>query len=160
MRGQDETRNPAVGLLLFSLEGQRYALRLASVERVIRAVALNPLPGAPPAIRGIFSLHGQIVPVGDLRRRLGRPSRAIALSDWIVIVRTPSRLLGLLVEEDTAVVDCPSQDIVAVEAVISRSGIVDGIGRLRDGLVLIHDLARFLSVDEERMLAEALDGQG
>ena len=146
----------AVRLIRFDVEGQAYALALDAVEQVVRAVALSPLPGGPPVIRGIFNLHGRIVPVADPRRRLGLPDRDIELEDRIVVARTPRRALGLLAHGDTDVVDCPAADIVRTEAVLSGLEPLDGIGKLPDGLVLIHDISRFLSIDEERSMDEAL----
>ena len=150
----DET--PSVGLLQFSIEGERHAIALDSVERVIRAVALSPLPGSPAVIRGIFSLHGRIVPVGDPRRRLGLADREIALDDRIIIARMPTRLLGLLVHGDLEVLVCDRAAIVAADRVLAGTELVDGVGRLPDGLVLIQNLAKFFSLEEERQLAEAV----
>jgi purine-binding chemotaxis protein CheW len=149
-------QTPSVGLLQFSIEGERHAIALGSVERVIRAVALSPLPGSPAVIRGIFSLHGRIVPVADPRRRLGLADREIALEDRIIIARTPARLLGLLVHGDLEVLACDRTAIVAAESVLSGAELVEGVGRLPDGLVLIQSLAKFFSLEEERRLAEAV----
>lgn len=147
----------AVRLLCFRLDGQRYALGLEHIERVVRVVKLTPLAGAPHVVRGVFSLHGRIVPVGDLRRRLGLPDRDVALRDWIVVARTPSRVLGLLVEGETDLVECEAVDIADAEDVLHGTDAVAGIARLQDGLVLIHDLATFLSAGDERLLAGALN---
>ena len=146
----------SVSLLQFSLGGEWHALPIDSVDRIVRAVELRPLPGAPAVIRGLFSLHGRLVPVADARRRLGLPERAVALEDRIIVARTPARPLGLLVEAELAVVDCAGRDIVEAEAVLCGTELVQGVVRLPDGLVLIHSLARFLSLDEERSLAEAM----
>ena len=146
----------SVSLLQFDIEGDRHAIALDSVERVIRTVALRPLPGSPAVIRGIFSLHGRLVAVADPRRRLGLPDREIALEDRIIIARAPTRLLGLLVHGDLEVLACDQASIVAAESVLSGVELVEGVGRLPDGLVLIQNLAKFLSLDEERRLAEAI----
>ncbi len=147
----------ALQLIRFEVNGGAHALRLDAVERVIRAVALDPLPGAPAVVRGIFSLGGRIVPVADPRRRLNLPDLEIALEDRIVVARTPSRLLGLLVHGETEVIECGNQALVPAEAVISGIERVEGIVRLDDGLVIIHDLAKFLSLGEDRALGAALD---
>ena len=143
-------------LLVFRLDGQRYALPFAAIERVVPAVALTPLPGAPATIRGVFSLHGRIIPVGDLRRRLALPERAVSIEDQIVVARSPSRVLGVLTEGDSEIVACPAEDFVATATVIQGAQAIAGIVSLPNGLVLIHDLGRFLSLDEERELDEAL----
>jgi purine-binding chemotaxis protein CheW len=157
---RSETAETAlIHLLRFSLDGQHYALNLQTVERVIRAVELSVLPGCPPVIRGVFNLRGRIIPVADPRRRLGLPEREIALDDRIIIARTPRRLLGMLADADTEVAECAQEKIVASEAVLCGADLVEGVGRLSDGLVLIQNLAKFLSMDEEASLAEALDAR-
>jgi purine-binding chemotaxis protein CheW len=148
--------NRAVPLLRFEVEGQAYALALEVVEQVVRAVALSPLPGGPAVIRGVFSLRGRIVPVADPRRRLGLPDRDIELEDRIVVARTPRRMLGLLAHGDTDVVECAADDMVRTEAVLSGLEPLAGIGKLPGGLVLIHDVSRFMSIEEERSMDEAL----
>jgi purine-binding chemotaxis protein CheW len=145
-----------IRLLVFRIDGHRLALRLKEIDRVIRVVELIPLPGAPHVIRGAFSLHGRILPVADLRRRLGLPDREIELEDRIVVARSPSRVLGLLVAGDTDLADCTDHDITAADSVYSGTTAIDGIARLPDGLVLIHNLEGFLSSGEARQLAEAL----
>jgi purine-binding chemotaxis protein CheW len=145
-----------IRLLQFSLDEQLYALNLDDVERVVRAVELRPLPGSPPVIRGIFSLHGRIVPVADPRYRLGLPRNEIGLEDRIIVAHASSRLLGLLAHGDVEVVACRAIDIVNTESVLAGSDLIDGVGRLPDGLVLIQSLSRFLSLEEERQLERAL----
>jgi purine-binding chemotaxis protein CheW len=54
---------------VFSLEDQRYALALAAVLKVIRAVELTYLPEAPENLVGLLNLRGEIVPVLNIRAR-------------------------------------------------------------------------------------------
>lgn len=148
----------SIQLLQFNVNVQRYAMALGAIECVVRAVELNALPGAPRVIRGIFNLHGRIVPVGDLRRRMGLPDKEIYLGDRIVVARTPSRVLGVLTDGDTDILACAAPDIVAMATVLRESTAIEGIGRLSDGLILIQNLAKFLSIEEEFELDEALNG--
>lgn len=143
-------------LLVFRLGGQRFALLLRDIDRIIRVVELTALPGSPHIIRGLFSLHGRLVPVADPRRRLGLPERELDLSDRIVVTGEDPRILGLLIGNDSELVECAAHEIVAADRIAAGSAAIDGIARLPDGLVLIHDLAKFLSAEEEASLAEAL----
>lgn len=145
-----------VRLLVFAVDEHRFALRLEEIDCIIRAVELIPLPGAPQVIRGAFSFHGRIVPVADLGRRLGIPDREMELGDRIVVARAGSRMLGVLVGSHTDLADCAAADISAAADVYWGSVSVEGIARLRDELVLIHNLEGFLSSEEARRLAEAL----
>lgn len=145
-----------VRLLVFAVDEHRFALRLEEIDCIIRAVELIPLPGAPQVIRGAFSFHGRIVPVADPRRRLRLPDRDIELGDRIVVARVASRMLGVLVGGHTDLADCAVADISAAADVYWGSASVEGIARLRDGLVLIQNLEGFLSLEETGRLAEAL----
>ena len=53
----------------FVLNDQRYALRLAVVERVVQVVEFTPLPKAPEIVLGIINFEGRVVPVVDVRKR-------------------------------------------------------------------------------------------
>lgn len=62
-------------LVVFVIDGQRYALSLGAVERVLPMVAVSPLPAGPAIALGVINVHGTIVPVVDVRRRFGLPAR-------------------------------------------------------------------------------------
>ena len=148
-----------VQLLCFGLATRRYALDLASIERVVRAVALDRIPGLPPAIRGVFNLHGRLVPVGDLRHRLGLASREVELNDRIVVTRAAGRLFGIVAEGGTEVVNCSDSAIADPDMLVAEPDMAAGLVQLDDELVLIQDLAKFLSADAWRALDETLDAR-
>lgn len=50
-------QSPVLRLVVFSIEGQRYALPLNDVERVLPMVAVSPLPQAPAVVLGVINLH-------------------------------------------------------------------------------------------------------
>ena len=142
-------------MVVFCVEGQRHALRLEAVERVTPAAALTPLPGAPAAVLGAIDVGGRILPVFSMRRHLGRPDRAVRLSDVLVVARTARRSVALLVDEVQAVRAGPPTTVDPA-SVAPALPTVDGLVRLDDGLLLIHDLERLLSREDERMLEAAM----
>lgn len=150
----------SIGFLLFALDGARHALPLDRAERVLRALDITAIPGAPAALRGIFNLNGALVPVIDLRRRLGLPDRDIALEDTLVLARGASRLLGFFVDGDTEVAACDPAAIVPTGALCAGARTVTGIGRYGEELLLIQDPDAFLSSTEEREVAQALQEFG
>jgi chemotaxis-related protein WspB len=94
--------------LIFHLDQDRYALDAAEVVEVLPFGPLKALPNTPAWVAGVFSYHGQPVPVIDLSSlALGRPA-ARRLSTRMVLVRYPladaqngSRLLAIVVEQAT-----------------------------------------------------------
>ena len=144
-------------LVVFRLDRRRYALPLAVVERVVRAVEVTPLPKAPRIVLGAISMHGRVLPVLDVRQRFGLPMREIRPADWFLVADTARRTVVLVVDDSEGVVDRPQADIVVSTQIVPGLDDFPGVVRLDDGLVLIHDLERFLSLDEARALEEAMD---
>ena len=152
--------NPSRLLVVFVLEQQRYALALPQVERALPMAAVVTLPGAPPIVLGVLSLHGTPLPVVDLRRRLGLPPRAPRPEDHLLVVHTPRRTVALTVDEVQGVLEVPAERIPRSAAVVPGVGQVAGIVALPDGLLLVHDLEALLSLDEDQRLGEALARAG
>lgn len=142
--------------LIFGLDDQRYALPLEVVQRVIRAVEITPLPKAPEIVLGVINLRGHVVPVMNLRRRFRLPERDLRLSDHLIIAHTSRRVVALAADGVTGVMECPAEALTPAENVLPRLEYVTGVVTLADGLVLIHDLDRFLSLDEEAALDAAM----
>jgi purine-binding chemotaxis protein CheW len=146
-----------VELVIFWLDDQRYALRLGAVERFVRAVEVTPLPGAPSIVLGAINVAGSVLPVLSLRRRFGMPERAVDIADQFLIARTSSRTVALMMDEALGVIAVPGEAVTGAGRIVPGLEHVQGVVRLDDGLVLIHDLETCLSLDEERALTEALD---
>ncbi len=149
---------PALELVLFVLDGQRYALPLATVERVLPMAAVAPLPEAPPVALGVINVHGGVIPVLDIRRRFGFPPRDYGITAHLLVARTSRRTLAVPVDEVVGVQEVAVEAVTAPDAVLPGIGRVTGIVALADGLLFIHDLDTFLSLEEERELAGALEG--
>ena len=149
-----------VQLVAFSLEGQGYALPLASVERVLPAVALTPLPEAPAIVLGLLNLGGRVVPVVNIRRRFRLPERGVELADRLIVARTARRTLALLVDTVSGVIEVAPEIVTMVEDVLPGLTHVRGVVRVSTGLILVHDLETCLSLDEAVALDEALSPAG
>lgn len=147
---------PSARLVVFELDGGRYGLPLELVERVIRVVEITPLPKAPDVVLGVINVQGRLLPVASTRKRFGLSEREPGLSDQLIIARTPARSVALLVDEVTGVLEYSEGESLPAEAIVRGTDYVAGIVRQSDGMVLIHDLGRFLSLDEERHLDEAM----
>lgn len=147
MHGNDDSR-----YVTFLLDGQRYALALGAVQRILRAVEVTPLPGAPSIVLGVVDMAGRIVPVLNLRRRFGLPERNVGPDDQLLVAQTSQRTVALVVDEAQEVIGLPLSGIVESERIVPGLEQIHGVIRMEDGLVLIHDLDRFLSLDEARVL--------
>ena len=143
-------------LVVFALGDQRYALRLDTVERVLRAVEITPLPKAPEVVLGVVDVHGTVVPAVDLRRRFRLPPRELEPSDRMIIARTSQRRLALVVESVPGLTEIPEDQIAGAATLPPGTGYLEGVAILDDGLVIIHDLDQLIAFQEDRELEAAL----
>jgi purine-binding chemotaxis protein CheW len=141
---------------VFSLDAGRYALPLAAVERIVRAVEITRLPSAPPVVLGAIDVQGRVLPVFNLRRRFGLPEREIDPGDQFVIARSANRSVVLVIDAARDVLQCTASDTISAANIAKGLEHIQGVIRLPDGLVLIQDLDLFLSAAESRALDEAL----
>lgn len=144
-------------LIVFTLDDQRYALPLYAAGRVVRMVAVTPLPNAPDIILGVVNLHGRVIPVINVRRRFGLPEREVALTDQLIIADTGRRHVALVADAVLDVLACAVQNQIAAEDILSGVEYVEGVVKTTDGLIFIHDLDRFLSLEEEDSLDSVLE---
>jgi purine-binding chemotaxis protein CheW len=143
-------------LVVFALDEQRYALRLSAVEQIVRVVEIAPLPQAPGIILGIVNIQGRIAPVFHIRKRFHLPEREIDLSDHLIVARTAKRIVALVADTVIGVVTRADEEMTTAERIFSGLDYVEGVMQLDDGLVFIHDLDTFLSVEEEKTLEQAM----
>lgn len=147
-------------LLAFRLDQRTFALPLAQTERAVLAVEITPLPRAPAIVSGIVNVGGRIVPVIDLRRRFGLPERDIELTDRLLLACTAHRPLAMIVDAVLGVVACEEKDCVPIDQIVAGTGYLRGIAKSPGGMILIHDLDTFLSLEEGQALDCALATTG
>lgn len=147
-------------IVTFEVAGRQFGLRVPDVREIVRAVAVIPLPGAPEVVEGIVDIRGALVPVLDLRSRLGLSKKPVSPSDHFIVTEPGGRTLVLWVDGVHSLVSPPAGGIEPLPEDAPRAEYIAGVVKLPDGLVLIHELLRFLSPTEDAALEEALHRLG
>jgi len=143
-------------VLVFEVGDQRYALPTADVLELVRAVAITPLPDAPAVIEGVVNVRGRVLPVLDVRARFRLPAKPLGPSDHFIVAAAGPRGVILRVDRATHLALIEEDSVQAPETLGPGAAYVAGVAKLDDGMVLIHDLATFLSAAEAASLDEAL----
>lgn len=144
-------------VVVFMLSDLRFALSLAAVEQVVSMVEIMPLPEAPRGVRGVINLKGKIVPVFDLRQRLGLAPREVRLDDQLIIAHTHWRMVALIVDTVIGVVPQNEGQLTLAAEILPDLECVAGVMKLDGDLVLLHNLERFLSIEDHAALQLALN---
>jgi purine-binding chemotaxis protein CheW len=138
-RPAEPTSAGRVRLLVFRLNGREHALPLEHIVEIFRMVAVAPLPEAPPWVRGVMDLRGRVIPVIDLRVKLGMPAREPHLSTPIVVVETGGAAAGLVTDEVVEVLALPGEAVEPPDRATGPAGVVTSLARLDGRLLLVLD---------------------
>jgi purine-binding chemotaxis protein CheW len=143
-------------VVVFLLDDRRYGLRLSVVEKIVQMAEITPLPKAPPIVMGIVNLQGRIIPIFNIRMRFGLEEREPDPNDHLVIANTRLRTVGFIVDEASGTVEQTAGETVDPETILPGIPYIEGVVKRGDGMILIHDLDLFLSIDEETALDVAM----
>lgn len=155
----DSQNTNAAKIVLFSLDEPRYALYLDTVIRIIQAVEITPLPKAPEIVSGVINVQGEIIPVINIRKLFRLPEHEIDLDNQFIIAKTSKRTLALLVDSVQGVSELENCEVTDAHDVFPFADFLSGITVFENNIVLINDLEKFLSLDDEKKLDEALNGR-
>jgi len=138
----------------FEVGGEIYGLPVGVVEEVLRVTTITRLPYAPAPVRGITQLRGRVLPVVDLRVRLGLPEAPVAPQNRIVVVSSRGRTLGLLADAARQVVKLLPSTMEAPprEVTSERSDFIVAVCRRDESLMILLDVEKTLLLPEEEAL--------
>lgn len=132
----------------FFLDGHYFGIEVLNVQEVIRHQEMTPVPLAPPVVRGLINLRGQIVTALDLRTRLGLAPRPESDLPMNVVVRTADGAVSLLVDEIDDVVEVRAEQFEQAPETVRRKldGLVTGVYKLPNRLLLILEVERTVDI--------------
>lgn len=154
--GMARPQEDELSVVMVDVRGVRCGLPAADVVELHPVVAVTDLPGAPAVVEGVIDVRGSVVAVVDLRARLGLPRRPPLVSDHLVVSRVGTRTVALRVDRAVALTTV-NRSCIDRSDDLTDAPHLSGVARLDDGLILIHDLASFLSDDEAAALNGALE---
>lgn len=131
--------------LLCRVDAHRFALPAHRVRQVHRAVAIDPLPGAPDSVMGIVDVHVELVPVLALRHRLGLPPADVGPDDVLVHLDVRGRAMLVLVDAAEDVASIPPEAIRRADDVVPGARHLQGVMATGGDVLVIHDVDTFLT---------------
>ncbi len=137
----------------FRAGGFHLAAPIAQVKEVVRVLPVTPLPSGPPFLEGIVELRGAVLPVMDLRKRLGQAVGPPTDAERFLIASLGGTIFALVADEVIDVLRIPVEQIRPAPLRDEMSAI-DRVFRHGDTLYLVLSLDRLLNSEEEARLAE------
>jgi purine-binding chemotaxis protein CheW len=132
-------RTGELQIVVFELGAERYGVDIATVYEIIRHQPITAVPRAPAFVEGIINLRGRIVPVVDLRARLGLATSDMTKATRIVVAETAGTRVGLIVDGVSEVLIVPSDAIEPTPevAVGAEAAYLRGIAKLGERLIIL-----------------------
>lgn len=130
--------------LCFRLGDEEYGVNIMEIKEIIKPRELTEVPRTPDFVDGVLSLRGVIVPVFDMRKRLGMSLEYDKSQERIIIVRCGEGLHGLRVDRVTDVVRIGEGGREATPSVLEGVAreFVGGIGRSDGRMIIILDICK------------------
>ena len=155
MTSEQSPHGGIVQYATFLLDGLYFGIEVLKVQEVLRQQPTTPVPLAPPMVRGLINLRGQIVTAVDLRTRLWLSARDGEEPPMNVVVRTADGVVSLLVDAIDDVVEASADDFEAPpETVQARlHHLVRGVYKLPARLLLVLDVDQALASARESAVA-------
>jgi purine-binding chemotaxis protein CheW len=143
-------------LVVFELDGREFALPIQDIAEILQMVLVTPVPEVPPWVAGVVNLRGRVIPIVDLRTRLGIATRPPELNTPILVAEQGTRKLGLIADAVRDVVSLADAALEPPPELGTGDGHEDAVAALaQDGerLIVVLDLERVTA--DAAPLAEA-----
>ncbi len=144
-------------LVVFELADEHYGVDIAPVEGIIKMQNITSVPHAPSFVEGVTNLRGAVLPVLDLRKRFSMEKADETNETRIVVVELGGNSVGMIVDGVSEVLRVPENAIEPPSSLVTSadSAFITGIAKIDDRLVILLDLSKVLSADENAELQSA-----
>lgn len=149
--------------LTFMLGDEEFALQIAKVREVLDYTSITKVPRMPEFLCGVINLRGYVVPVIDLRLKLGIPAQRKLTESCIVIVEVNLEneliQMGALTDSVEEVIDIEPGQIAPPPHLGTRIKVdfIKGMGKYNESFVIILDIDKVLSEEEVGLLQSVAD---
>jgi purine-binding chemotaxis protein CheW len=138
-------------LVVFELANELYGVDISAVESIIKLQPITVVPHAPSFVKGVTNLRGKVMPVIELHKRFGLAHVEPTKDSRIVVVSVGNTEAGLIVDGVSEVLTVQDQDIEPAPKMTTTvdSGFITGIAMLDQRLIILLDLSKILSLQEQ-----------
>lgn len=158
MKEKREQQEETTQIIIFKLGEEEFGVNILQVREIEKLdQGITRVPKAPHFVEGIINLRGEIIPIVDLRARFGLTLPEVGLNSRVIIVEVGDTLVGMLVDEVVEVLRVPVSAIETAPTITKGvdSYFLAGVVNINERLIVLLNLERTLSPDEEEELSEA-----
>lgn len=135
--------------LCFRVSDEIYGINIMDIKEIITPREVTEVPHTPLFVSGILSLRGTIIPIINLRVRLGLACKEPTGKERIIVIRNNNTVSGLLVDEVIKVIQVQPDAVEAAPAVLDGidRDFISGLGRSEGRLIIILNLEKIADIN-------------
>ncbi len=151
------SKNEATGLLQlvsFKIGAEEYGVDILKVQEINKMTTITKVPNAPAFVEGVINLRGRVIPIIDLRTRLGMEKKDHTKDTRIIVVDLEGKTVGFIVDSVNEVLRIPANVTEVPPELVTgiNSDYITAVGKLEDRLLILLDLDKVLKTDEKEAL--------
>lgn len=132
--------------VIFKLGKEYYGISIDNVLSIEKIGETTRIPNAPEYINGVINLRGEVIPIVNLRSKLGMDGDELDKNSRIVVVTANEIVAGLIVDSSSEVLEIDNKNIDKPPSTDNNQFIeyINGIGKTSDRLIILLDLVKIL----------------
>ncbi len=143
-------------LVSFNIGDEEFGVDILKVQEINRMVQVTRVPNTPDYVLGVINLRGKVIPIIDMRNRLGMATKEFDKDTRIVIVEIELKVIGFVVDAVSEVIrinksitEPPPPMVAGID-----SEYITAIGKLEDRLLILLDLRKILTEEDHKSLGD------
>ncbi|ROL56997.1 chemotaxis protein CheW [Bacteroidetes/Chlorobi group bacterium Naka2016] len=150
-----ERKTEIVQLVSFFVDDEEYAIPIDNIQGINRMGEITKLPDPLPYVEGITNLRGSIIPLINLRKRLGLPPKDFDKTTRFIVIEFGKHLFGFIVDFVNRVLRLPKDTIEPPppSSLKIDAKFVTGIAKYENKLIILLDLTKMFTEDEFNIIS-------
>jgi len=147
--------------LTFFLASEEYGVEILKVQEIIGRMPITPVPLTSKYIRGVINLRGKIHPIMDLKIKFGMDETRMTDETCIIVIKTSTLMMGILVDKVSEVVNVASGDIEdtpSFGAEVNTEYLL-GVGKAGGRVRLLLDIEKVITATDVINMKKATVGE-
>ncbi len=137
-------------LVTFTIGDEEYAIDILKVQEINKQLEITEIPNTPYYVKGIINLRGSVLPIVDLRAKLGIPPKENDKETRIIVVELNDSKIGFIVDKVNEVLRIPASITEPPPKIITgkNEAIFNAVAKLEDRLIVLIDLEKAFTEEE------------
>lgn len=147
-------------LVTFHIGDEEFAIDILNIQGINRMVEITKVPNSPDFVKGIINLRGQVIPIIDLRIRMGLPQKVYDKDTRFIVVEIINKTIGFIVDNVNEVLRINSNITEPPPELVKnvRSEFITAVGKLEDRLLILLDIEKILTDNEKEIISNFTEG--